>query len=548
MAQPPPYHSAPPSRAFSPPVSASSPNAPPSGSFFPPAKRQRITPNPQSPPYGSPNFSDAPLPSVGSPVNGFPFNTAYPPPAPPGSMGPPSRPPEKELDLGHSFDEAIAGTGVNLEEEQANLMNSSQSREPSHGQFSFGAHHANAGTDLGTNNIFSSNRIDGLPDINSSADPFGGSDQDLAEIQEDWRAGSRRQHHLTDLFLEGQTLENKISSIAYEQKLKTVKDGLFYATQGRPPQRTQVEAPDGSTEVIDKGQTILDSNRGSTLIPLMTLVSLACKMRVTGLVDRASRLAYERKNFSMGRVPLDWHNIAAIEGNPPANSTTAAASTEARSSIKSTNTHAGFDSKNENVIAPNRMAEYFRKVSEADRKAEEARLAKRAKRKSAAITNDAGVPSSTSTPGPSTPLPTPSEPEKRPTKKAMKAAEAKFTEAQQQKSSNETVRMATGGISGRFGKKQYSWLQSNKTHSPSPPAATSNVNINMSLEDDAPRQSNATTKPPTVRPARQFGEWNEEAEQQSRGIRLRDLLLVLEGDGKATKALLRAYNLPDEVD
>lgn len=108
--------------------------------------------------------------------------------------------------------------------------------------------------------------------------------------------------------------------------------------------------------------------------------------------------------------------------------------------------------------------------------------------------------------------------------------------------------MATGGISGRFGKKQYSWLQSNKTHSPSPPAATSNVNINMSLEEDAPRPSNATTKPPTVRPARQFGEWNEEAEQQSRGIRLRDLLLVLEGDGKATKALLRAYNLPDEVD
>lgn len=336
MAQRPPYHSAPPSRAFSPPASASSPNAPSPGSFFPPAKRQRITPNPQSPPYGSPNFSDAQLPSVGSPVNGFPFNTAYPPPAPPGSMGPPSRPPEKEIDLGHSFDEAIAGTGVNLEEEQANLMHSSQSREPLHNSFSFGAHHPNTGTDLGTNNMFSSNRIDGLPDINPSVEPFGGSSQDLAETQEDWRAGSRRQHHPTDLFLEGQTLENKISTIAYEQKLKAVRDGLFYATQGRPPQRTQVVAPDGSTEVIDKGQTILGSDRGSSLVPLMTLVSLACKARVTGLVDRASRLAYERRNFSMGRVPLDWHNIAAIDGAAQADSTTANSSAEARSSLKST--------------------------------------------------------------------------------------------------------------------------------------------------------------------------------------------------------------------
>lgn len=199
------------------------------------------------------------------------------------------------------------------------------------------------------------------------------------------------------------------------------------------------------------------------------------------------------------------------------------------------------------VIAPNRMAELFRKISEADRKAEEARLAKRAKRKNVAA-NDSGALSSASTPGPSTPLPVPSEPEKRPTKKAMKAAEAKFTEAQQQKSSNETARLATGSAFKRFGnKKTYSWLQ-NKTQSPASAAAASNVNINMSLEDDAPRPSNAVVKPAIVRPVKQFGEWNEEAEQQSRGIRLRDVLLVLEGDGKATKALLRAYNQPDEVD
>lgn len=201
------------------------------------------------------------------------------------------------------------------------------------------------------------------------------------------------------------------------------------------------------------------------------------------------------------------------------------------------------------VIAPNPMVEFFRKISEADRKAEEARLAKRAKRKSA-MSNDSGALSTATTPGPSTPVPIPSEPEKRPTKKAIKAAEAKFTEAQQQKSSNETVRLATGSTFNRFGKgkKTYSWLNKGNNASPSPAATVSNANINMSLEDDAPQPSSVAAKPPTVRPVRQFGEWNEEAEQRSRGIRLRDVLLVLEGDGKATKALLRAYNYPDEVD
>lgn len=245
-------------------------------------------------------------------------------------MGPPSRPFDRDIDTGHGFDEAIAGTGVNLEEEQANLMSSSQPQDSLSASFNFGANNNNIGMSFGSS-FNGSNRTDGLPDVSPEPQLFGGSGQDRAEAEEDWKAGSRRQHHIVDLFLEGQDLEKKIQQIAYEQKLSTTRDGLFYATQGRPPQRTQVVAPDGSAEVIDRGQTILSSEKGSPLVPLMTLVSLACKDRITGLLDRASRLAFERRNFSMGRVPHEWQNIAAVDGVAQAGTATASSSRAAPS-------------------------------------------------------------------------------------------------------------------------------------------------------------------------------------------------------------------------
>ena len=194
------------------------------------------------------------------------------------------------------------------------------------------------------------------------------------------------------------------------------------------------------------------------------------------------------------------------------------------------------------------MADLFRKVSATDRLAEEARLAKRAKRKNA-VHGDGGGSTSVSTPGPSTPVATPSEPEKRPTKKAQKAADAKFTEQQQQKSANETVRLATSGMgANRFGKKKsYNWLNTGAKTVPS--AATSNSSINLSLEDDAvPRTTPVISRPPAVRPVKQFGEWNEEIDKRGQTIGMRDILLVLEADGKAARTLTSAYNLPEERD
>src|SRR6266536_4449743 len=88
-----------PPQAFSPPIATPSPANAPSPNYFPPAKRQRISPLPQSP-YDSPSFTTLQLPGSGSPVNGVTVNGTHTPMAPPpGSMGPPSRPTEKAIDM-----------------------------------------------------------------------------------------------------------------------------------------------------------------------------------------------------------------------------------------------------------------------------------------------------------------------------------------------------------------------------------------------------------------------------------------------------------------
>ncbi|KAL9111694.1 MAG: hypothetical protein Q9227_003968 [Pyrenula ochraceoflavens] len=544
-------------------MATASPNAPSPGSIYPPPpKRQRVSPNPQSPPYGSPNSSNLQLPSAGSPINGFSVLAASNAPAPAGSMGPPSRPADRDIDK-NDFDDAVKDAGVDLEVEQANLAGNFQMHRPSF--TSLDTQHVP--NHAGANSFGSPNGINGINGFSEHNTPlYGGENSEaFAEAQQNWKAGSRHQYHLTNPFLIGEMLERRMHAKAADQNLNTPKEGLYHATAGRPPQRTQVIAPDKSTEVIDKGQTIL-SQEGKVLTNLMSLISLACKERLTGFVDHASRLAHERRNFSMGRVPAEWRDLAIADGL--AQSDSGRANSPQKLPMKRTlnfgivtfiqintdliqGTHSQANDVGNggpSLVATNRMAGLFRTVSKADRLAEEARLAKRTKRKNTSGGADTGSIASVSTPGPSTPVATPSEPEKRPTKKAQKLADAKFTEQQQHKSANETVRMATSGLGGMFGKKKnYAWLNAGKKTTPS---ATPNASsINLSLEDDvAPRTVPAVAKPPVVRSVKQFGEWDEETDQRARGICIRDVILVLEADGRAMKALSTAYNQPEEGD
>lgn len=182
-----------------------------------------------------------------------------------------------------------------------------------------------------------------------------------------------------------------------------------------------------------------------------------------------------------------------------------------------------------------RVVDIFQRMSQADRAAEVARLAKRAKR-NATSNPDASQNGTSVTDAPIAP---PVEPEKKVTKKDRKLAETRFTEQQQHKSANETARLATAGILGRLGgkqKKSYSWLQGggNAAQTPTKPA-TGSASTSAAATPSGEK---------TVASSREklVGQWDEDNDP---GIQLRDVLLVLENDGRAARSFVRGYSKPE---
>jgi Transcription initiation factor TFIID component TAF4 family len=188
--------------------------------------------------------------------------------------------------------------------------------------------------------------------------------------------------------------------------------------------------------------------------------------------------------------------------------------------------------------ATHQIVSVFQKVFNANRASEQARLAKRAKR---GFTNPTQV---------QTPVIAPAKPPKRLTKKDKKAA--KMSDAQRQKSANETARMAMGlglGGSNKF-QKSYSWLHGGtaslaasagqKANTGNKKATTSNASLN----NTSSTYGNARTRPSIGR-GKRLGEWDE---NDDGAIQARDILLVLETDGQAVKALSRGYNTPEKVE
>lgn len=144
------------------------------------------------------------------------------------------------------------------------------------------------------------------------------------------------------------------------------------------------------------------------------------------------------------------------------------------------------------------------------------------------------------TPGSATPISM--EPERRITKKELKKAEAKISDAVQHQQSIQTARMATSGLAGRFGgkKKNYSWLTSAAPTPSRPGGATPKGNSTPGggATGGSGAGAGATTAA-KVRGAR-LGDWSE-ADKQAAGIQVRDLLFMLDVDGLAAKQLQRGY-------
>lgn len=131
-------------------------------------------------------------------------------------------------------------------------------------------------------------------------------------------------------------------------------------------------------------------------------------------------------------------------------------------------------------------------------------------------------------------------------KEAKKMMDSKASEAQQHQQSVETARLATNSmLSGRmFGaKKTYSWLKpggsSTGFSSPSRAAPSTPTAI-----PDKPGRSGEAS---AGQPKRRIGTWREDTENGS-GIQVRDLLFMLEADGRGIKHVQRGYSKDPKED
>lgn len=142
--------------------------------------------------------------------------------------------------------------------------------------------------------------------------------------------------------------------------------------------------------------------------------------------------------------------------------------------------------------------------------------------------------------------------EKKSSKKDMKKQDAKATGAVQHQHAVETARMSIqSNFSSRFGKKGgYSWLQTAQ------PAAASRSGFSTPTRQNtaagAPT-TNGASKPSGVNrnakvPGRRLGDWREDDKEGGAGIQLRDLLFMLEEDGRGLKHLQKAYSKDPKED
>lgn len=278
-------------------------------------KRQPQFSPPAHSPVNSPLFTSISIPRAGSPLNGIGANGFHPtpsaPPAP-GSMGPPSRPADKSTDI-RTLEDPLAGTDINLDEEERNLTSSTYYAQQHAANTSFGSQ----ATSFGPGSGGASFERPGSSGYQNGYEESPEEMQRRRQAENDFRAGRWAQHPLWDAFLQGDPLEKKLNKCAYENGIKSPKDGLFYATKGQMrPQTTRVIGLDSASQVINSGQTILSTESGDVLSDIMKLITLATRDRVTGLLDHSARLAYERRDHSAGRIPTEWKTVAITPAPP----------------------------------------------------------------------------------------------------------------------------------------------------------------------------------------------------------------------------------------
>ncbi|KAL9632165.1 MAG: hypothetical protein Q9204_003901 [Flavoplaca sp. TL-2023a] len=594
-----------PPRTYSPIPPSSSPHNAPYNQ--PPNKRQRLSPNPQSP-YSSPSIANISLPNQvysqqynGPRPYGQPGHTAYntfnpqplshqPPPhqqqqqqhmpqqthqyanqqlQQSGNMGPPSKPVDKDrpTDM-NELSDVLMGSGVDLKEEEAALLN----RHNQDGSFLANGAHSFDSYGPGTTvnpayssyNIYSQN-VPGGRDTFYGAGSFNQpavsyqSVKDRAEVERKARVRKRAemaQYHLNEPFLMSLRVSNLMRQKASKAHLQIRMEGLYHPQGQQEGQQLYVCGPDKHDRLVTlKGEDLL--NHDAPMVDLLSLLSLAAEERLRTIIEDAAALAKERRSSSHGVVPPQFLDIAAVNGPAaetanglptPGNSAVSPKANDLKRSYSEVNRPPTPISNGTQTPPPPKMTAQpcnpvtaaLRKSYLADRKAEEERLAKRARRAkaenpddTASATGSAGG-SGAATPGsiaPDIPL----DVKKLPTKKELKRqAESRVSDAAQARATNQSLGMALGGA-------KKSWMTGGTAAVHTNPMLPK-VNTSTAGTAGPSQQSRTVNGLPSGSGLPRMRQFDlKEDGPKGVSIQLRDLLFVMEKERKEKRALARAY-------
>ncbi|KAI4286015.1 MAG: hypothetical protein L6R38_000242 [Xanthoria sp. 2 TBL-2021] len=489
-----------------------------------------------------------------------------------GNMGPPSKPVDKDrpTDM-NELSDVLMGSGVDLKEEEAALL----SKHNQDGSFLTNGAHSFDSYGSGTTvnpahssyNTYSQNApggrdtFYGAGSFNQPAVSYQ-SVKDRAEAERKARARKRAemaQYHLNEPFLMGLRVSNLMRQKANKAHLQVRMEGLYHPQGQQEGQQLYVCGPDKHDRLVTlKGEDLL--NHDAPMVDLISLLSLAAEERLRTVIEDAAALAKERRSNSHGIVPPQFLDIAAVNGlaaetanglPTPGNSAVSPKANPLKRSYSDVNRPLtpisnGTPPPKLSLQPFNPVTAALRKTYLADRKAEEERLAKRARRAKAENPDDPASASGSvggsgaATPGSIAPD-IPIDIKKLPTKKELKRqAESRVSDAAQARATNQSLGMALGGA-------KKSWMTGGTAAVHTNPMLPK-VNTNTAGTAGSSQQSRAVNGlgPGGGLPRMRQFDLKEDG-PKGVGIQLRDLLFVMEKERKEKRALARAYlKLNDE--
>ncbi|KAF2793705.1 hypothetical protein K505DRAFT_305322 [Melanomma pulvis-pyrius CBS 109.77] len=479
------------------------------------------------------------------------------PPPPQGSMPPPKVPYSKTQDSSelekanprdmdvNNISDVLTGSGIDLRAEEDNLLHTFGSR-PAYGNSFNSQQSASTASPHGSFNQWGqATQGHGAYQGTGVLSQVLSQEQHQAELLRKHAEAARAlaestQPPLTDPFLFANVLRHRVAKRAYEHGVKVNLEGLFDKIPDNPQNIARTSLTGSNGEVI--AQLTADSllNQNASFVDVISLISLATQERVRAVLEDSLALKEIRQKTSHGTVPHDMVDLAASDSNTksvnvgPLN--ISKSSWEVPDSAISPMTQIASKQPANAARLPtpptdapptpqptiefveNRVVNSLKRRASDDLKFEEARLAKRIKRKQG----------SSATPTDTPVVPTLPIPEKMSKKERDRLNKAGQTDDVLHRKANETASMALGKS------KKYSWMMGGGKGGSG--ASTPKINTAVGSASGVHSPAQPQIDQALRANKRTFGEKIELSAIGER-VQVRDLIHVLEDDGRERKTL-----------